>query len=227
MARPVIFTISAVWDDEASLWSGHCDDVPAAADAPTLDELLAKISAMTLDLLPDNHPGVFDPACVSCRSRPCAKPDARPPEWRLSSIAPCASFCARAAAPSSGRAKAATKSGTVRSPDETSRCLSTSRAGTQRMRSFARRGCPRRSEGGGRFGSLRRVKAAREALAGFAGCSLDRPCQPRATTSRAHRPMAKLTSDKTLPCWQPCEAVVAPDGACGLPMPLFGCSRSS
>jgi Domain of unknown function (DUF1902) len=27
------------------------------------DELLAKISAMTLDLLPDNHPGV-DPASV-------------------------------------------------------------------------------------------------------------------------------------------------------------------
>jgi hypothetical protein len=63
MARPVIFTISAVWDDEASLWTGHCDDIPAAADAPTLDELLAKISAMTLDLLPDNHPGV-DPASV-------------------------------------------------------------------------------------------------------------------------------------------------------------------
>ena len=57
MARPVIFTISAVWDDEASLWSGHCDDVPAAADARTLDELLAKIAAMALDLLPDNHPG--------------------------------------------------------------------------------------------------------------------------------------------------------------------------
>jgi hypothetical protein len=63
MARPVIFTISAVWDDEASLWSGHCDDVPAAADARTLDELLAKIAAMALDLLPDNHPGA-DPASV-------------------------------------------------------------------------------------------------------------------------------------------------------------------
>ena len=63
MTRPVIFTISAVWDDEASLWSGHCDDVPAAADARTLDELLAKIAAMALDLLPDNHPGV-DPASV-------------------------------------------------------------------------------------------------------------------------------------------------------------------
>ncbi len=36
----------AVWDDEASVWSGHCDDIPAAADASTLDELLAKISAM-------------------------------------------------------------------------------------------------------------------------------------------------------------------------------------
>jgi hypothetical protein len=63
MARPVIFTISAVWDDEASVWAGHCDDIPAAADAPTLDQLLAKISAMALDLLPDNHPGV-DPDSV-------------------------------------------------------------------------------------------------------------------------------------------------------------------
>jgi len=34
---------------------------PRRADAATLDELLAKISAMALDLLPDNHPGV-DPS---------------------------------------------------------------------------------------------------------------------------------------------------------------------
>jgi hypothetical protein len=58
MSRPVIFTISAAWDQEASVWSGHCDDIPAAADAPTLDGLLEKISAMALDLLPDNHPDV-------------------------------------------------------------------------------------------------------------------------------------------------------------------------
>jgi Domain of unknown function (DUF1902) len=63
MSKPVIFTVSAAWDGEASVWTGHCDDIPAAADAPTLDELLAKISAMALDLLPDNHPGV-DPASV-------------------------------------------------------------------------------------------------------------------------------------------------------------------
>jgi hypothetical protein len=63
MAKPLIFTISAAWDGQAGVWTGHCDDIPAAADAPTLDELLAKISAMTLDLLPDNHPGV-DPASV-------------------------------------------------------------------------------------------------------------------------------------------------------------------
>ena len=63
MSKPVIFTISAVWDDEASVWSGHCDDIPAAADAATLDELLVKISAMALDLLPDNHPDV-DPASL-------------------------------------------------------------------------------------------------------------------------------------------------------------------
>jgi hypothetical protein len=58
MSKPVIFTISATWDDEASVWSGHCDDIPAAADAATLDELLAKISAMALDLLPGNHPEI-------------------------------------------------------------------------------------------------------------------------------------------------------------------------
>ena len=61
--KPVVFTISAAWDGEASMWSGHCDDIPAAADAPTLDELLAKISAIALDLLPDNHPDV-DPASL-------------------------------------------------------------------------------------------------------------------------------------------------------------------
>ena len=63
MSKPTIFTVSAIWDEEASVWSGHCDDIPAAADAATLDELLAKISAMALDLLPDNHPGV-DPSSV-------------------------------------------------------------------------------------------------------------------------------------------------------------------
>jgi hypothetical protein len=63
MSKPVIFTISAAWDQEASVWSGHCDDIPAAADASTLDELLAKISVMALDLLPDNHPDI-DPASL-------------------------------------------------------------------------------------------------------------------------------------------------------------------
>jgi hypothetical protein len=63
MAKPLIFTVSASWDNEAAVWTGHCDDIPAAADAPTLDELLTKISAMALDLLPDNYPGV-DPESV-------------------------------------------------------------------------------------------------------------------------------------------------------------------
>jgi hypothetical protein len=61
MAKPVIFTITAAWDDEASVWTGHSDEIPAAADAPTLDGLLNKISAMALDVLPDNHPGI-DPS---------------------------------------------------------------------------------------------------------------------------------------------------------------------
>ncbi len=63
MSKPVIFTISAVWDGDASVWSGHCDEIPAAADAPTLDALLAKMSAMALDLLPDNHPDI-DPTSL-------------------------------------------------------------------------------------------------------------------------------------------------------------------
>ena len=58
VSKPVIFTVSAIWDEEESVWSSHCDEIPAAADAPTLDELLAKISAMALDLLPDNHPEI-------------------------------------------------------------------------------------------------------------------------------------------------------------------------
>ena len=58
MAKPVIFAVSAIWDEEANVWSGHCDDIPAAADAATLDELLEKISRMALDVAPDNHPDV-------------------------------------------------------------------------------------------------------------------------------------------------------------------------
>jgi hypothetical protein len=57
MTKPVIFTVSAIWDAEANVWSGHCDEIPAAADAPTLDQLLEKVSRMALDLAPDNHPG--------------------------------------------------------------------------------------------------------------------------------------------------------------------------
>ena len=63
MSKPVIFHDFRRRGPVASVWSGHCDDVPAAADAPTLDELLAKISAMALDLAPDNDPDA-DPASL-------------------------------------------------------------------------------------------------------------------------------------------------------------------
>jgi len=66
MKKSLIFTVSAAWDDEAAVWTGHCYHIPAAADAPTLDGLLAKISAIALDLLPDNYPGA-DPDSVTCR----------------------------------------------------------------------------------------------------------------------------------------------------------------
>ena len=67
MSKPTIFTVLAAWDEEASVWTGHCDDIPAATEAPTLDELMAKISAMALDVLPDNHPGI-DPDSVFVRN---------------------------------------------------------------------------------------------------------------------------------------------------------------
>jgi hypothetical protein len=54
----VIFTVSAIWDAEASPWSGYCDEIPAAADAPTYDDLLEKVSRMALDLAPGNRPDV-------------------------------------------------------------------------------------------------------------------------------------------------------------------------
>jgi hypothetical protein len=63
MSKPIIFLVSAIWDAEAGVWSGHCDEIPAAADAPTLDGLLSEISAMALDLAPDNYPDI-DPAAI-------------------------------------------------------------------------------------------------------------------------------------------------------------------
>lgn len=63
MTRPTIFTIAATWDADLDLWVGVCDAIPAAAEAPTLDELLERIGAMTADVLGDNHPGL-DPESV-------------------------------------------------------------------------------------------------------------------------------------------------------------------
>ena len=37
---------------EARVWSGQCDDIPAAAEAPTLDKLLEKVSQIALDMTP-------------------------------------------------------------------------------------------------------------------------------------------------------------------------------
>jgi len=61
--RTTIFAVATAWNSEASVWPGHCDDIPGAADAAAPDELLTKISSMARDLLPDNHPSV-DPANV-------------------------------------------------------------------------------------------------------------------------------------------------------------------
>ena len=64
MSKQLVFAISVAWDREASVWTGHCDAIPAAANAPTLDQLHS--DAMALDLLPDNHPGA-DPTSLHLR----------------------------------------------------------------------------------------------------------------------------------------------------------------
>jgi hypothetical protein len=45
----IVFTITAIWDEEAEVWSGSCDEVPVAADAPTREELLARIREIAVD----------------------------------------------------------------------------------------------------------------------------------------------------------------------------------
>src|SRR5438309_10793035 len=92
MSKPVIFTISAAWDQEASGWSGHCDDIPAAADASTLDELLANISAMALDLLPDNHPEI-DPASLFLQITALREAEPAAARWPRSSLSLYAICC--------------------------------------------------------------------------------------------------------------------------------------
>jgi Domain of unknown function (DUF1902) len=32
MANPLIFMVVAAWNDNAAVWTGHCDDIPAAAE---------------------------------------------------------------------------------------------------------------------------------------------------------------------------------------------------
>jgi hypothetical protein len=76
MAKPTIFNVSAIWDAEASVWSGHCDEIPAAADSPTLDGLMEKISRMTVDLAPDNHPDI-EPDSIFHPNHRLARSDAR------------------------------------------------------------------------------------------------------------------------------------------------------
>ncbi|RBP11310.1 uncharacterized protein DUF1902 [Roseiarcus fermentans] len=63
MAKPIVFTVAASWDSETEVWSGSSADIPAAADDPTLDGLMRKISLMALDLAPDKRPGV-DPDAI-------------------------------------------------------------------------------------------------------------------------------------------------------------------
>jgi len=55
MVKPMIFNVSAIWNAE-SVRSGY--KIPAAADSPTLDGLMEKISRMALDLAPDNCPDI-------------------------------------------------------------------------------------------------------------------------------------------------------------------------
>ena len=63
MSKPVIFTISATGTMKPRCGADIATTFRPPPTRATLDELLAKISAMALDLLPDNHPDV-DPASL-------------------------------------------------------------------------------------------------------------------------------------------------------------------
>jgi hypothetical protein len=56
MSETVTFTIIATRDVNAAVWSGYCDAIPVAADAPTRDALLDKMREMVIDVLSDNRP---------------------------------------------------------------------------------------------------------------------------------------------------------------------------
>ena len=79
MSKPVIFTISAIWDDEASVWSGHCDDIPAAADAPRSTNCWRRYRRWRSTCCPTIIPTSIRRRC-SCRSPRCAKPSRPPPK---------------------------------------------------------------------------------------------------------------------------------------------------
>lgn len=53
--------VHAFWDDEAQVWSARSDDVPGlATEAPSMDELVSKLSAMVPELLELNGPQLLD-----------------------------------------------------------------------------------------------------------------------------------------------------------------------
>ncbi len=110
--KPVIFTVCAIRDAEANVWSGHCDQIPAAADAQTLDELLDRISHMALDVAPDNHPGLDADTVfiqvMATREATAAR------ERRRHSTVRCGSCSRRRHAHSFGRDAAVTKSAATR-----------------------------------------------------------------------------------------------------------------
>ena len=81
--------------------------------APTLDGLLAKMSAMALDLLADNHPGVEPASRRSSNQRPARSGTGSglmAPQFDKS----LRNFCAPLAVTWSGRAKAVMRFGTAR-----------------------------------------------------------------------------------------------------------------
>jgi len=84
---------------------------------PTLDGLLAKISAMALDLLPDNHPDV-DPASLFLQITGLREAEPAAARMRRSSTAPCVICCSRQAVQWSGKATVVMRFGTGRSQCE-------------------------------------------------------------------------------------------------------------
>lgn len=56
------FIVIAAWDEGAHVWHGRNDEIPLATEAPTFDELIARVMAIAPEIIVMN--GVAPPGAA-------------------------------------------------------------------------------------------------------------------------------------------------------------------